>query len=143
MAHLLLIALIFLQTKTPSPADDKYAIADEAYYSDDFKSAAHLYLEAAHLFLSEGNNSGQSKSLNDAGLSYMKLGVLDSALTLFAEAYKIDVKTRDTVIMASRLINIGAVNSNLGRNIDGLEAYLLAAKLGAQYRSTRIEAKAY
>lgn len=143
MAYLLLIALIFLQQETPSLADEKYAQADEAYYSGDFKSAAHLYLEAAHLFLSDNNNSGQSKSLNDAGLSYMKLGVMDSALLLFKDAFEIDIKTRDTVLMASRLINIGAVNSNLGRSIDGLEAYLLAAKLSAQYRSSRIEAKAY
>ncbi|MDW3197198.1 MAG: sensor histidine kinase [Cytophagales bacterium] len=143
---LLIFAATFLQGIVDQPtsnADTIYATGDQYYYQGNYLTAAKYYLLAYERFLEDENSIGQSKSLNDAGFSYMQVGKLDSSLFYFLRAYDLDQVTNDTTKMASRLINIGNTYKALGKSIEGVESFLVAAKLASVVSAHKIEARAY
>lgn len=143
----LILLTIFILFQNPqedsiSSGQRLYLLGDESYFKGDYDSAAHLYKQAGLLFQKETNSEGVSRAFNDAGLSFMNLGVVDSALFYYQKAYEIDQVFGDTIKMASRLINIGNALQGIGRNLEGIEAFLLSMRYAELVSRPKIIARA-
>lgn len=145
---MILFATIFFycfqgNTSFPVSAEAMYEKGDSSYYEGNYLDAKNHYLAAYQLYQLEGDSVGISRSLNDAGISYQNLGVLDSAIFYYFEALAWDEARNDTLKMATRYINIGNTFKTLGRYTKGVEAFLTAAALANRDQGDKVQARAY
>lgn len=97
-----------------------------AFYKENPNKAILLLEKAAKIAQSKNDTHEYYTSKNYLGIVYVDLGEFEKAKLLSQEALS---KTKDSILMASALNNIGRCNRGLGLYEDALKNYLAALKI--------------
>ncbi len=115
--------------------DNLYNLGDSCYYKEKFNYAIHFYKLAANAFTIASDTLGITKSFNDVGLSYRKLGKLDSARIYYKKAFFLDSIRKDTFLLIGRLRNIGITYNYEGNHVQSIEYYTRSLELAQNTKS--------
>ncbi len=115
--------------------DNLYNLGDSCYYKEKFNYAIHFYKLAANAFTIASDTLGITKSFNDVGLSYRKIGKLDSARIYYKKAFFLDSIRKDTFLLIGRLRNIGITYNYEGNHVQSIEYYTRSLELAQNTKS--------
>ncbi|WP_394747112.1 tetratricopeptide repeat protein [Spongiimicrobium salis] len=115
--------------KKINKGDYLYQRADSSYYKHQYLNAIDGYHDAAQAFALELDTIGLRKSYNDIGLSFRKLGQMDSARVYYRKALLLDRITDDKKAIIGRLKNIGITYTYSGNYIRAIKYYIEALQI--------------
>lgn len=124
-------------------ADSLYTIGDSFYYKEQYREAVKFYVKASDTYMIFNDTLGTTKSLNDAGLSYRKLGIYDSARFYYEKALFYDSISKNSKTMIGRLQNIGITYSYEGNYVQSMNYYTRSLQLALPLNSDKKLASIY
>ena len=107
--------LPLLSVSQPQQSADRiFASGDTCYYRGAYAESILYYHQALDLYIQALDSAKISKTFNDIGVSYKKMGEFDSAKAYFEQALTLDKLRKDSLRIVSRYFNLSGLYNDKG-----------------------------
>lgn len=106
------------------------------FYRRDYHNAAKFYKQALQLFPTSGTSQSYFLTLDNVGLAYSNLNLLDSALLYQKKAVNAIEEINDSTLMAESYLNIGSTLLAMNRFKESEIYFLKAFRINTELNST-------